>query len=80
MYFKVLLNTPIASIEHDEITQNAVVHLNKTEDAVLMKVGISYTSKENAALNLEKEIPHWSFEQVVKESKRSGTRCCQEFK
>ena len=74
MYFKVLLNTPIASIEHDEITQNAVVHLNKTEDAVLMKVGISYTSKENAALNLEKEIPHWSFEQVVKESKEEWNK------
>ncbi|MBC7000404.1 GH92 family glycosyl hydrolase [Cytophaga sp. FL35] len=74
MYFKVLLNTAIASIEHDEITQNAVVHLNKTEDAVLMKVGISYTSKENAALNLEKEVPHWDFEQVVKESKEEWNK------
>lgn len=69
MYFKVLLNTPIASIEHDEISKNYLVHLNKTEDAVNMKVGISYTSVENAALNIENEVPHWNFEQVVEESK-----------
>jgi len=36
----------------------------------LMHVGISYVSIEQARLNLEKELPHWRFEQVVADSKR----------
>lgn len=35
---------------------------------VLMKVGISYVSEEQARLNITTELPHWNFDQVVKES------------
>lgn len=35
---------------------------------VLMKVGISYVSIDQAKLNLETEIPDWDFDQVVAES------------
>jgi len=35
---------------------------------VLMKVGISYTSVEGARKNLQAELPHWDFDQVVQES------------
>ena len=34
-----------------------------------MKVAISYTSTENAAENLNAEIPGWDFAQIVSESK-----------
>jgi len=39
------------------------------EKKVLMKVGISYVSEEQARLNIQAELPHWNFDQVVKESK-----------
>jgi len=35
---------------------------------LLMKVGISYTSFEGARKNLQAELPHWDFDQVVRES------------
>ncbi|NML39601.1 glycoside hydrolase family 92 protein [Chitinophaga sp. G-6-1-13] len=35
---------------------------------VLLKVGISFTSIEQARLNLQSELPHWNFDQVVNES------------
>jgi predicted alpha-1,2-mannosidase len=35
---------------------------------VLMKVGISYVSEEQARLNISAELPHWNFDQVVQES------------
>lgn len=35
---------------------------------VKMKVGISYVSTEQARLNLNTELPHWDFDQVVRES------------
>jgi len=38
------------------------------EKKVLMKVGISYVSEEQARLNLQTELPHWDFDKVVKES------------
>ncbi len=38
------------------------------EKAVLMKVGISYVSADQAALNIQAELPDWDFDRVVKES------------
>jgi predicted alpha-1,2-mannosidase len=40
----------------------------KKEKTVLMKVGISYVSENQARLNIQAELPHWNFDQVVKES------------
>ncbi|WP_020528094.1 GH92 family glycosyl hydrolase [Flexithrix dorotheae] len=38
-------------------------------EQVQMKVGISYVSAAQARLNIETELPHWDFEQVVQESR-----------
>ncbi len=40
------------------------------EDTVLIKIGISYTSIENARNNLQGECPHWDFDQVCNDSRR----------
>ncbi|MDP4226654.1 MAG: GH92 family glycosyl hydrolase [Bacteroidota bacterium] len=37
---------------------------NKNHKPVLMKVGLSFTSEEEAALNLKAEMPDWNFEKV----------------
>ena len=69
VYFKIKLNTLITSVEKDVVTGNYLIHLGKSDDKVLMKVGISYTSLENAINNIQQELPHWDFDKVVAESK-----------
>ncbi len=69
VFFKVALNTIIDSMEKDTESGNYLVNLNTDKDSVLMKVGISYTSIENAGLNLKAELPNWNFEEVVLDSK-----------
>ncbi|MFV8325858.1 GH92 family glycosyl hydrolase [Flavobacterium sp. ZS1P14] len=69
VFFKITLNVPITSIEKDTPTGNYLVNLNKLDKKVLMKVGISYTSVENASSNIKQELPHWDFDRVITESK-----------
>ncbi|MBP6758444.1 MAG: GH92 family glycosyl hydrolase [Flavobacterium sp.] len=69
VFFKIKMNAPIASIEQDKSTGNYLVNLGKSDAKVLMKVGVSYTSVENAAINIQEELPHWDFDKVVTESK-----------
>ena len=46
----------------------AFLTLEDGDNEVLMKVGISYVSSEQALLNIEKELSHWDFEKVVTDS------------
>lgn len=69
VFFKIKFNARITSIERDNATHNYLVHLEKADKTVLMKVGISYTSVENAANNIQQELPHWNFDKVVTDSK-----------
>ena len=69
VYFKVELNTDITSIQQDSDTGNYLVNLKGGEKKVLMKIGISYTSVENADNNIEVELPNWDFDTIVSESK-----------
>ena len=69
VYFKVKLNTEIEALEKDEETGNYLVSLKEDKKNVLMKVGISYTSVENANLNIDEELPNWDFDEIVNDSK-----------
>ena len=69
VFFKIKLNEPVTSIERNTSTGNYLINFGKPDKKILMKVGISYTSIENAAINIEKELPHWDFDKVVTESK-----------
>ncbi|QXP57560.1 glycoside hydrolase family 92 protein [Cellulophaga sp. HaHa_2_95] len=70
VYFKVILDTEIASLEQDEETKNYLINLKDTARSVAMKVGISYTSVANATTNIDKELPNWDFNEIVDESKK----------
>ncbi|MBD8491304.1 GH92 family glycosyl hydrolase [Echinicola sp. CAU 1574] len=48
----------------------AFVKLDIEGKPVKMKVAISYTSLENAWKNMEEELPHWDFDQVVMDSEK----------
>ncbi|MGS2738472.1 GH92 family glycosyl hydrolase [Sinomicrobium sp. M5D2P17] len=69
IHFKVQFNVPITTVERDPGTGNYLVALDTSDKTVLMKVALSYTSAENAANNLQKELPHWNFNRVVEDSK-----------
>nr|WP_315196130.1 GH92 family glycosyl hydrolase [uncultured Flavobacterium sp.] len=69
VFYKIKFNEPINSIERNATTGNYLVNLGKADKKILMKVGISYTSVENAAINIKEELPNWDFDKIVTESK-----------
>ncbi|WP_299552271.1 GH92 family glycosyl hydrolase [Seonamhaeicola sp.] len=71
IYFKVVLNKPVDALIRDEKTKNYALSFKDFDGALLMKIGISYTSLENAALNIQKELPHWDFEGTIKDSREA---------
>ena len=69
LFFRVEFNSVIESITQDPETGNYVVFTDKNTPDVLMKAAISYTSAENASINMDSELNHWDFQKVVGESK-----------
>lgn len=69
VFFKIKTNQPVTSLEKDNETGNYLVHFNTATPELLMKVGISYTSVENANNNIETELPHWNFKTTVADSR-----------
>ncbi|WP_117882351.1 GH92 family glycosyl hydrolase [Aureibaculum luteum] len=68
IYFKVELNKAFKSIERDDKTGNYLIQFEASEEPILMKTGISYTSIENASNNIASELPQWNFDEIVKDS------------
>ncbi|MEO5996878.1 MAG: GH92 family glycosyl hydrolase [Chitinophagaceae bacterium] len=82
VYFSAVFNQPIKTIYLNEgsvIKNNVskwsgkngsiIVELaDNSSKQLMMKVGISYTSKEAAANNLSKEINKWEFDKIVKDA------------
>jgi len=81
IFYAIQLNRPIAEIngwsdngvtsaltEIKGENSGAVLAFDNSEEELLMKVGISYVSAEQAMLNLNTELAHWDFEKTKKES------------
>ncbi|WP_035467887.1 GH92 family glycosyl hydrolase [Algoriphagus mannitolivorans] len=81
VFFAIQLNRPISGIKGwsekgvtsylSEIrgkNSGALLSFDSSEEELLMKVGISYVSAEQAMMNLNSELAHWDFEQVKQES------------
>ena len=69
IYFTIVFNHPIKSIVSDTTIDNHLITFANHIDSLMIKVGISYTSSDNATRNMQAEIPHWDFDQIVQESK-----------
>ncbi len=69
IHFAVELNRPIGDIVKGKNGNYLITFDKAISEATLMKVAISYTSAENAQYNLDHELPHWDFDQVIQESK-----------
>lgn len=72
VYFHIQLNTEIIDIhslsEISDEKNGAFLVLGESQQPVLMKVGISYVSCEQAKSNIDAELEHWDFERIKKES------------
>lgn len=69
---KIWVNDRITQLTEAQIVDSSVgallkFNFNENEE-LLVKVGISYVSIENARLNLETEIPDWDFDRVKDEA------------
>lgn len=69
VYFKIELNVAVKSVDFDAVTGNYLVQIENQGKEVLMKAALSYTSVENAEVNLQSELPGWNFDKVVSDSK-----------
>ena len=69
VFFKIDSDAQIKEVERDDLTGNYLLTFDDDTKEVLLKAGISYTSIENANNNIEIELPHWRFEDVVEDSR-----------
>ncbi|MDP4284875.1 MAG: GH92 family glycosyl hydrolase [Bacteroidota bacterium] len=60
---------PVKNVIRGEHTGAFVNFTTTKNDVRLMKVAISYVSIAQARNNLNRELPHWNFDRVVKESR-----------
>lgn len=69
VFFHVVFDQPIQSLKKAENQDKFIVHLASQQELVQMKVAISYTSAENARLNMQTELPGWDFNATVADSR-----------
>lgn len=50
------------------IDAGLLVNISPSKQPLLMKVGISYVSEENAKSNIDIELPHWEFDKVKEDA------------
>ncbi|MBX2859469.1 MAG: GH92 family glycosyl hydrolase [Cellvibrionaceae bacterium] len=87
IYFYAEFNRPIAAMdawrgEHtfkqvdftNGLDAGLLVHLKAEQSPLLMKVGISYVSRENAKANMDAELPHWQFQRVKKAAQKQWNK------
>lgn len=63
------------AINGNDETMKAVFTFSDTgKKEIMLKVGISPVSEENALANIKAEVPHWDFDKVVSEATRKWNR------
>ncbi len=71
VYFAAKFNVPVKELEKDPTSGNYIVYFeNNNAKPLMVKLAISYTSVENAKINMKEELPGWNFDQVVKASEK----------
>jgi predicted alpha-1,2-mannosidase len=69
VFFEINFDKDIKNVEKDQKTGNYLITFDLTANRqLLMKAALSYTSEDNAGINLMSELPHWDFDRTVKES------------
>lgn len=73
VYFAIELDQNVQEISTGE-DGKFLVKLDQGSNNLLMKAAISYTSIENAQVNLKEELPGWNFDNIKAESKQEWDR------
>ncbi|MDN5205632.1 GH92 family glycosyl hydrolase [Fulvivirgaceae bacterium BMA10] len=71
IYFHVQFNQDIDRLlkpSDQQLNKVIVTFKDISDEPLLMKVGLSYISSDQAAKNLDAELAHWNFDQIVAES------------
>lgn len=69
VYFRVEFDQPIEKWVESNQSPHKIITFGESKGKPLqMKVALSYTKLENAALNMAQELSHWDFDKVVKET------------
>ena len=69
VFFRIVVDRDIKEISTFSGGGKFLVKLDNSKGKVKMKVALSYTSLENAKFNLDQELAHWDFDQIVEESR-----------
>ncbi|WP_339719976.1 GH92 family glycosyl hydrolase [uncultured Paraglaciecola sp.] len=67
IYFYIETNTDVSSLHEQKGA--VLLDLADSIEPLLMKVAISYVDEQGAKNNLDSELAHWNFEQVVQQSR-----------
>ena len=73
VYFAAEFNKPIKSLEQDG-DNFSVLSFESGSEPLMVKVGISAVSEENARLNLQTENPGWDFDEICLKASCAHTR------
>lgn len=75
VYFAAQFSSLLKEVVYDSLKQKAGLRFGAdAEQKLLVKVGISAVSIENAKANLEAEIPHWDFEKTKAEARSAWNK------
>ncbi|HKJ79424.1 MAG TPA: GH92 family glycosyl hydrolase, partial [Prolixibacteraceae bacterium] len=80
VFFQIEFDNDIKEIIKDEETQNYLITFERDMKLLQFKAGISYTSIENASANIQSELPHWNFNEVVDASKNEWNELLSRIK
>lgn len=83
IYFSATVNREIDNIEKKNGGEHegyALIELKNKEQPVVLKIGLSFVSVENAAENLEKEIGHKTLDEVHAEGKAAWEKLLSAIK
>ncbi|MFT3738351.1 MAG: GH92 family glycosyl hydrolase [Breznakibacter sp.] len=61
------------SAESDSLT-GILTFPTQADETVMLKIGVSPVSSENALANIDKELPHWDFDGTVAQAKQKWNR------
>lgn len=86
MFFAIKLSVPIHDFSIYEDVKSipgkkgrgksikSLISFAKSPGTVSLKVGISPVSSESALMNIKAEIPHWNFEETVKQAEQKWNK------
>lgn len=60
--------TPVNGKKGKGVAMKGLISFDKSPGAVMLKVGISPVSPENALQNIKSEIPDWNFEEIARQA------------